>query len=288
MRLLVFGKTGQVARELADLCAEEGVTAEFLGRDVADLGNPVQCAARIASAEADIVINAAAYTAVDRAESEPELARTINAEAPAAMAAMAHLRAMPFLHISTDYVFDGTGSKPWREDDPTAPQSVYGATKLAGERGVAESGGAHAILRTAWVFSAHGANFVKTMRRLASERDALNIVEDQIGGPTPAASIAAALLKMARAFHGGNGVSGVFHFAGAPSTTWADFAGAIFANQPDAPVINRIPTRLFPTPAKRPENSVLDCRKIAETYGIAQPDWHHGLAQVLQKLEAAK
>ncbi|MBZ0128477.1 MAG: dTDP-4-dehydrorhamnose reductase [Rhodobacteraceae bacterium] len=288
MRLLVFGKTGQVARELADLCRAEGVQAEFLGREVADLANPVQCAARIASAEADIVINAAAYTAVDRAETEPELARTINAEAPAAMAAMAHLRAMPFLHISTDYVFDGSGDRPWAEDDPTAPQSVYGETKLAGERGVAESAGAHAILRTAWVFSPYGANFVKTMLRLGAERDALNIVEDQSGGPTPAAAIASALVTMARAFHAGGGVSGVFHFAGAPATTWADFAEAIFAARPDAPRINRIPTRLFPTPARRPANSVLDCRKIADTYGIAQPDWRQGLARVLKQLEAER
>lgn len=288
MRLLVFGETGQVARELARLGPARGHAVTSLGRDRADLADPEACAAAVAAAEADAVINAAAYTAVDRAESEPELARKVNAAAPGAMARACAARALPFLHVSTDYVFDGAPGRAWREDDPTGPLGVYGATKLAGEAEVTAAGGPHVILRTAWVFSAHGANFVKTMLRLGAERDALRVVDDQIGGPTPARAIAAALLDVAEAFAAGRGQSGVFHFAGAPATSWAGFASEIFARSAArggrAPAITPIASSEYPTPARRPLNSVLDCAKIAAAYGVPQPDWREELEAVLAAL----
>ncbi|MGL4278904.1 MAG: dTDP-4-dehydrorhamnose reductase [Albidovulum sp.] len=287
MRILVFGTTGQLARELLRR-APEGVALTALGRDRADLGDPAACAAAVAGAGADLVINAAAHTAVDLAESEPALADTVNGEAPGAMARAAAQRGLPFLHVSTDYVFDGSGTRPWREDDPVAPLGAYGRSKLLGERLIAEAGGNAVILRTAWVFSAHGKNFVKTMLRLGAERDALSVVDDQRGGPTAAADIADALFTIARAFGDGRGVPGTFHFAGAPSVSWADFAESIFAASrlPRKPVVNRIPTHAYPTPAKRPANSALDCSRIFETYGIKQPDWRKSLSDVLRELEA--
>ncbi|MDQ7079227.1 MAG: dTDP-4-dehydrorhamnose reductase [Paracoccaceae bacterium] len=285
MRILVFGKTGQVARELARAASVRGIEATFLDRANADLTKPLACAGHVSRSDADVIINAAAYTAVDRAEEERALAREVNAAAPTAMARLAAERGIPLLHVSTDYVFDGSGTRPWREDARPHPQGVYGRTKLGGETGVAAFGGPHVILRTSWVFSAHGNNFVRTMLRLGAERDTLNVVDDQRGGPTPAAAIADALLTIATAFHQGRGVSGIFHFSGRPAVSWADFAEAIFQGRCDAPTINRIPTSQYPTPAKRPANSVLDCSKIFETYGIEQPDWRVGLRAVLAELE---
>ncbi|MFM2357021.1 MAG: hypothetical protein RLZZ528_2757, partial [Pseudomonadota bacterium] len=246
------------------------------------------CAAAIATSDADIVINAAAYTAVDQAETDTVAAQTVNAEAPGAMARAAAERGIPFLHISTDYVFAGSGDRPWREDDPTVPLGVYGQTKLDGERLVAAAGGPHVILRTAWVFSAHGKNFVKTMLRLAENRDTLGVVADQHGGPTSAAAIAGALATIAAAFRAGRGQSGIFHFAGAPSVTWADFAEAVFATAdlPRTPVVNRITTADFPTPARRPANSRLDCTRIRAVYGIDQPDWRADLTRVVKELQS--
>ncbi len=287
LRVLVFGTTGQLGRELARRVPAE-VTLIALGRDRADLADPAACAAAIRDANADLVINAAAYTAVDQAESEVALADTINGDTPGAMAHAAATGGLPFLHVSTDYVFDGSGARPWREDDRVAPIGAYGASKLKGERLVAEAGGRSVILRTAWVFSAHGRNFVKTMLRVGAERDALSVVDDQRGGPTAAADIADALFVIARAFGEGRGVPGIFHFAGAPTVTWADFAEAIFAASrlPRKPVVSRIPTSAYPTPAKRPENSALDCSRILGTYGISQPDWRKSLSDVIGELEA--
>jgi dTDP-4-dehydrorhamnose reductase len=285
MRLLVFGRSGQVATELARAAAAQGLALTALGRAEADLADPEACARAVAETQADAVINAAAHTAVDRAEAEPELARAVNAAAPGAMARAAAARGLPFLHVSTDYVFDGTPGRPWREDDPTGPLGVYGASKLAGERAIAAAGGPHVILRTAWVFSAHGANFVKTMLRLGAERDTLRVVDDQRGGPTPAADIAAALIVVARAFAEGRGVPGIFHYAGAPAVSWAGFAEAIFAARGGpAPRIERIASADYPTPARRPLNSVLDCSRIDRAYGLAQPDWRPGLARVIEEL----
>lgn len=285
MRILAFGTTGQVARELARSAQARGIALTALGRDAADLADPAACAAAIAASDADAVINTAAHTAVDRAESEPDLARTVNAAAPGAMARAAAARGLPFVHVSTDYVFDGRPGRAWREDDAPAPLSVYGATKLAGEQAVAEAGGRAAILRTAWVFSAHGGNFVKTMLRLGAERSHLRIVDDQRGGPTPAADIAEALLTMAGELAAGRGATGIFHFAGAPTVTWADFAEAVFAARGGpAPSVERIPSSAYPVPAERPKNSVLDCSRIREAYGIAQPDWRPRLLEVIGEL----
>lgn len=280
--LLVFGRTGQVARELARLAPG----ARFLGREEADLTQPEACAAAILSARPRAVINAAAWTAVDKAEIEADAARLVNAAAPGAMARACASLGIPFLHVSTDYVFDGSGERPWREDDATGPLGVYGATKLAGEQAIAAAGGHWALLRTSWVFSAHGANFVRTMLRLGAERPRLTIVADQTGGPTPAADIAAALLAMAREMEGDATKGGLYHFAGAPDVTWAGFAREIFRQAGLGTQVVDIATADYPTPARRPANSRLDCTRIARDFGIARPDWRAGLAAVLAELEA--
>lgn len=280
MRALVFGKTGQVATELQRLLPE----ACFLGREAADLADPAACAAAIRDSDAEAVINAAAWTAVDKAEAEEAAARVVNGAAPAAMARAAADRGLPFLHISTDYVFSGLGSAPWIETDPVAPQNAYGRSKLAGEQGVQAAGGNSAILRTSWVFSAHGTNFVKTMLRLSESRDALSVVEDQIGGPTPAADIAAALVTMARQMIAGQ-PGGTYHFGGSPWVSWADFAREIFALAGRKVAVTGIPTAAYPTPALRPLNSRMDCAALARDFGIASPDWKVGLSRVLKELE---
>ena len=280
--LLIFGRTGQVARELARLAPG----ARFVGREEADLTGPAACGAVILAARPAAVINAAAYTAVDRAEAEAGTARLVNAEAPGAMAAACAGLGIPFVHVSTDYVFDGAGEGARAEDAPTGPLGVYGATKLEGERAIAAAGGQWAVLRTSWVFSAHGTNFVKTMRRLGAERDRLTIVADQVGGPTPAGDIAAALLTMARAMAADPGKGGIYHFAGSPDTSWAGFAREIFARSGLSPQVVDIATRDYPTPARRTLNSRLDCSAITRDFGIARPDWRAGLDRVIQELSA--
>lgn len=285
MRALIFGTTGQVARELA-LTAPDGVEMTALGRGEVDLGDAMACARAVRDSGAQVVINAAAHTAVDRAENEPELAYAVNALAPGAMAVAAADIGVPLLHVSTDYVFDGAPGGAWTEADATGPLGVYGASKLEGEQAVAAAGGDHVILRTAWVFSAHGKNFVKTMLAYGATRDEMRVVADQFGGPTAARDIAGALWTVARAWTEGRGQSGVFHFAGAPSVSWADFAQAIFAASgwPKVPQVVPITTADYPTPARRPANSVLDCGKIATVYGIAQPDWRPALVEVVREL----
>jgi dTDP-4-dehydrorhamnose reductase len=280
MNILVFGKTGQVASELqrqADVVA--------LGRNEADLSDPAHCANIIASSDADVIINAAAYTAVDCAEDHEQMATVINGEAPHAMAMAAAARGIPFLHISTDYVFDGSGIQPWSTEGIPAPKGAYGRSKLQGEVGVAQAGGAYAILRTSWVFSAHGANFVKTMLRLGKERDALSIVNDQIGGPTPAADIAATLLKMATAFKDGDGKTGTYHYSGAPDVSWEVFAREIFTQAGLKVDVAGIPSSAYPTPAARPLNSRLDCRRLEAEFNIPRPDWRSSLTHVLNELK---
>jgi dTDP-4-dehydrorhamnose reductase len=280
MRLLVFGQTGQVARELIRR-APAGVEVTALGREQADLSDPARCAQLVRGTDA--VINAAAYTAVDRAEAEEALATRINAEAPGAMAGAAAAVGVPFLHISTDYVFDGSGVVPFKPESDCAPLGAYGRSKLAGERAVLAAGGQSLILRTSWVFSVHGANFVKTMLRVGRERDSLNVVADQVGGPTPAAAIADALIRAAAAMVGG-AAGGVHHFAGAPDVSWADFARAIMAAAGLACRISDIPSSDYPTPALRPANSRLDCSGFQGQFGIGRPDWRAGLADVLGEL----
>jgi dTDP-4-dehydrorhamnose reductase len=285
MRVLVFGTTGQVARELARRAAARGIGVDALGRAEADLAVPEACAAAVAATRAVVLLNAAAYTVFDRAECVPALAHRNNAEAPGAWARAAAARGLPFLHVSTDYVFDGTPGRPWREDDSPAPLPAYGASKLAGERAVAAAGGISAILRTAWVFSPHGSNSVKTMLRLGAERGQLRVVDDQRGGPTPAADIAEALLTTAAALAAGYGATGTFHFAGTPPVSRADFAEAIFAGRGGkVPSVERVPSSACPVPAARPTNSVLDCSRIAAAYGIAQPDWRQRLDEVIAEL----
>ncbi len=286
MRVLVFGQTGQVALALQRRAARQGIAMVTLDRVQADLANPVACAAVLTSriAGVDVVINAAAYTAVDKAETDAGAAFAVNATTPAALAKVAAAAGKPFLHISTDYVFDGSGDRPWQVDDPTGPLGVYGASKLAGEQGVRAAGGPHAILRTSWVFSADGSNFVKTMLRLGAMRSKLTVVADQIGGPTSADAIADALLRMALDLHQGSGQTGTYHFAGSPDVSWADFAREIFAQSGMAVEVVGIPTTDYPTPARRPANSRLDCSTLTQVFGIDRPDWRQGLADVLAAL----
>ena len=276
MSILVFGKTGQVACELQRLHPE----FTYLSRKEADLLNPDICAEAILAAKPSAVINAAAYTAVDLAEDEESLAYTINADAPAAMAQACANLGIPFVHISTDYVFDGSGEMSRAPDAPTAPINAYGRTKLAGEEAIRSSGALHAILRTSWVFSAHGNNFVKTMLRLSETRDSLSIVSDQVGGPTPASAIAAACAKIATEIS----KSGTYHFSGAPEASWADFAREIFSQSNRDITVTGIATSDYPTPAKRPLNSRLDCASILTDFEIIRPSWIKSLFETVEEL----
>jgi dTDP-4-dehydrorhamnose reductase len=279
-RLLVFGRQGQVATELA----RRAPAATFLGHESVDFADPEAARAAVDAVLPDAVVNAAAYTAVDRAESEEALATAVNGTAPAAIAAACAAQGIPLVHISTDYVFDGTGTRAWRPDDRPAPLGAYGRSKLAGEEGVRGAGGPHAILRTSWVFSAHGANFVRTMLRLGAERERLSIVADQVGGPTPAADIAAACVAIAAALGEAPGRTGTYHFAGAPDVSWAGFARAIFAAAGLAVAVEEIPSGGYPTPAPRPLNSRLDCAATEAAFGLPRPDWRAALAGVLAEL----
>ena len=278
--ILVFGRTGQVANELQPLV---GVIA--LGRDDVDLLDPAACAAAIRTHKPNAVINAAAYTAVDKAEDEEHRATVINGDAPTAMAKACAALGIPLVHISTDYVFNGEGNTPYRPGDATEPQNAYGRSKLAGEIGIRESGAVYAILRTSWVVSAHGVNFVKTMLRLSETQDALNVVADQIGGPTPAGDIAAACLQMAEQLVLEPSKSGTYHLSGAPDVAWAGFATEIFALAGQSVTITPIPTAEYPTPAKRPLNSRLECRLTEQVFGVRRPNWRDGLKEILKDLE---
>ena len=280
--ILVFGKTGQLARELAQL---DDVTC--LGRDQADLSDPAACAAAIRATRPAAVINAAAYTAVDRAEEEEELAHVVNGAAPGAIARACADLGIPFVTVSTDYVFDGSGTAPWRPEDAPAPVNAYGRSKLAGEAAVQAVGGAYAILRCSWVVSAHGNNFVKTMLRLGAERDRLTIVADQIGAPTPARAIAAACREMAQQLASEPAKSGIYHLQGAPEVSWAGFAREIFSCADLSCDVEDIPTSAYPTPAPRPLNSRLDCASLETVFNISQPDWQQGLKEILQDLGEA-
>lgn len=278
--LLVLGRSGQLARALARRAPE----ATFWGRAEADLSDPGAVADRVRALRPGAVILAAAHTAVDRAETEIEAATVLNATAPGLLARAAADLGVPFLHVSTDYVFDGSGDAPRAEDAPPAPLGVYGRTKLEGERRVAAAGGQWAVLRTSWVFSPDGANFVTTMLRLGAERDRIDVVADQIGGPTEAGRIAAALLDMAGQMRADPGKGGLYHFAGAPDTSWADFARAVMARAGLSCAVHDIPSRDYPTPARRPANSRLDCSRIARDFGIDRPDWRDDLDGVLKQL----
>lgn len=277
--ILVFGQSGQVARELALLH-----DVRCLGRGDVDLEYPLNCAEAIAIHKPAAVINAAAYTAVDAAEDNEAHAHMINAAAPEAMAQACADLGIPFVSISTDYVFDGAGDAPWRERDTPAPVNAYGRSKLAGEAAIAQVGGTWAVLRTSWVVSAPGNNFVKTMLRLGAERDALTIVADQIGGLTPARDIARACHHMAMTLILEPNKGGIFHFSGTPNASWADVARAVFEAADLTCTVTDIPSSDYPTPAARPLNSRLDCYKIKKAFGIKRPDWRKGIADIIKEL----
>ena len=279
-KILVFGRSGQVTTEiqtLADILA--------LGRAEVDLSDPAACSAAINAYRPRAVINAAAYTAVDRAEEEEELATVINGDAPTAMAQACAALNIPLVHISTDYVFSGNGTSAWAPADKRTPQNAYGRSKLAGEQGIRAAGCTHAILRTSWVFSAHGSNFVKTMLRLSESHDKLSVVDDQIGGPTPARAIAAACLSIAQQLCEDPDKTGTYHFSGAPDVSWCTFARDIFAQAGRSTHVSPIATRDYPTPAARPLNSQLDCQTTEQVFGISRPNWRANLAEIITDLE---
>jgi len=291
MRVLVFGETGQVARSLADLgAADPSLDIRTLSRVEADLTDPDSLRDAVYDAAEtwapDAVVNAAAYTAVDKAEEEPALANAANAHAPGVIARACAGRDIPFVHLSTDFVFAGDASAPYKETDRAAPLGVYGASKLAGEGEVREAGGVAAVVRTSWVFSAYGRNFVKTMLRLGAERDHLRVVDDQIGCPTPAEDVARAALAAARGLiDKGAAAGGVYHYAGAEPTTWARLAEAALAEAGLKTPVERITTADFPTPAARPAYSVLECAKVEAAFGLPPADWRAGLARVIAALK---
>lgn len=277
--ILTLRRTGQVGSYLA---AMPGVVA--MGRGSANLSDPDACAAAIRAHAPAAVINAAAWTAVDAAEDDPQHVHLVNAAAPGTMAQVCARLGIPFVQISTDYVFDGSGERPWQPSDTPAPLNAYGRSKLAGERAVAAAGGVYAILRTSWLFSARGRNFLTTMLRLGAERDRLTVVADQIGGPTPAADLAAACHHAALRLIERPDLSGTYHYAGHPDTSWADFARAIMQEAGLACEIANTATADWPTPATRPLNSRLDCSALA-ALGLQRPDWRAGLRAALAELK---
>ena len=288
MKILVFGASGQIGREVCRAAWPPRYAILPLDRKAVDITKSAAVSAMLARETPDLVINLAAYTAVDRAESEPEVAWAANCVGAAHIAGACDESATPLVHLSTDYVFDGRKTGPYREEDAVGPLGVYGRSKEAGERAVRAAVARHMILRTAWVFGAYGANFVKTMLRLAAERPVLRVVADQRGCPTAAADIAAALMVIAAHIERGEAKWGTYHFVGAGATSWHSFAQAIFdqaAPQLAAcPQVEPITTEQYPTPARRPMNSVLDCRKIEEVFGISSPPWRTALATVIREL----
>lgn len=289
MRILVTGVTGQVGTALATRLDGVG-TVLAVDRAALDLARPAEIASRLDALSPDLIVNPAAYTAVDRAEDERDLAFLVNAEAPCAVARWAADRAVPLVHFSTDYVFDGGGTLPWRETDPTGPLSVYGASKLAGERAIREAGGPHLIIRTSWVYSPRGSNFLRTIVRLAKEREELRIVEDQVGAPTSAATIANCVAAL---FAEPTGVAavcartgGLIHLTASGDVSWHGFATAIVeglrAHGVPLTVKRVVPiaTADYPTKAQRPLNSRLDLSRL-KALGIVPPHWRDGLKTAL-------
>ncbi|WP_248311613.1 dTDP-4-dehydrorhamnose reductase [Bosea sp. ASV33] len=290
LRIAVTGWTGQVVCAMLER-VPVGVEVIALRRPELDLAQPKTVAPALRSARPDVIVNTAAYTAVDQAESEPELAMRVNGEAAGEAARAAAALGIPMIQLSTDYVFDGGLDRPYREDDPTGPISAYGASKLAGERAVAAATDNHAILRTAWIYSPFGKNFVKTMLHLAETRDEIGVVADQAGCPTSALDIADAIFTVARnltARANDGSLRGVFHMSAAGEAVWADVAEAIFAErerQGGKPVrVKRIATVDYPTPARRPANSRLDCSKLALAHEVRLPEWQSALRPCVARL----
>ena len=283
LNILISGKTGQVAVELQKHLAGLG-NLIVLGRDVLDLSQPEQIRAQVRAHKPDLIIIAAAHTAVDQAESEPELAFAINASAPGVFAEEAAALGIPLIHYSTDYVFDGSKPAPYTEDDATNPLGVYGKSKLAGELAIAASGAQHLILRTSWVYSTHGKNFLLTMQRLLQERPELRVVADQIGAPTWAGTIAQSTRALIERWQAGEaGAWGTYHLTAQGETSWFGFTQAIAAHLSaqgkTCATLEPIPASAYPTPAARPQNSRLDCSKLAREWGVTQPDWEAALSE---------
>lgn len=293
MRVAVTGREGQLVTSLVERGKFSGDTVVVVGRPELDLADAASVRDALRAARPDLVVSAAAYTAVDRAESEPDLAHAINGQGAGAVAETATALGVPLIHLSTDYVFDGTAAQPYDESAATSPTGVYGASKLAGERAVALACSNSAILRVAWVYSPFGGNFVKTMLRLAVDRDEVGVVADQVGNPTSALEIADGVLAVARNLLASNdpNMRGLFHMTAGGQASWADFAEGIFAASaarggPTASV-RRITTADYPTPAARPQNSRLDSAAIARVHGVSLPEWQGSLSTVIDRLLTA-
>lgn len=291
MKILITGKNGQVGSSLVDqLKTMPDVTLLALERDQLDITDATQINKIVTEFNPNVIINAAAYTAVDKAEEESELAYTINRDGPHNLAVAANKINAVIIHISTDYVFNGDSEESYTESDTTAPQGEYGRSKLAGENAVAQACSRHIILRTAWVFGEHGNNFVKTMLRLANTRDTLGVVADQYGGPTYAGDIATAILTITKQIVDGNKEYGIYHYSGFPHVSWHTFAEKIFEIALEQHVlkqsiqVNPITTLDYPTPAKRPANSRLNCDKIHNVFSIEQSDWQTALVRIQEYL----
>ena len=296
MKILLFGKNGQVGWELQRSLAPLGevVALDFdsPGPLTADFSQPESLAATVRAVAPQIIVNAAAHTAVDKAESEPDLARAINAAAPGVLAREAAASGAWLMHYSTDYVFDGSGNKPWVEDSPTGPLSAYGQTKLEGEQAIRASGCRHLIFRTSWVYAARGGNFAKTMLKLAADRDRLTVIDDQIGAPTGADLLADLTAHALRTAAAQPQLSGTYHAVASGQTSWHGYASHVVAYAraagqaikvaPEA--IVPVPTSAFPTPARRPGNSRLDTRKLRDTFGLTLPPWHSGVDRMLAEV----
>ncbi len=291
MRLAVTGKTGQVVTALLERGEAMGAEIVALGRPEIDLGLDRSVLDALAGASPDVIVSAAAYTAVDKAETEADSAEAVNARGPGLVSAAAAALNVPVIHLSTDYVFDGSKPSPYVESDATGPLGVYGRTKLAGETAVAAATPNHVILRTAWVYSPYGQNFLKTMLRLAADRPELRVVDDQRGNPTSALDIADAVLVIARNLldrPADAALRGVFHLAGTGEASWADFATEIFAASaalggPSAGV-SRITTADYPTPARRPANSRLSTARLQQVHGVTMPHWTTSTRSVVERL----
>lgn len=296
MTVLVFGGNGQVGQELLRALAplgpvvattRSGALPDGSACEVADFNQPDSLTALLERIRPAMVVNAAAYTAVDRAEEDRDAAWRANAEAPGVIARWCAEAGVPLVHYSTDYVFDGQGTRPYREDDATAPLGVYGGSKLAGEEAIRAAGGRHLIFRTAWVYASHGANFLRTMLRVGAERDVLRVVADQVGTPTPAALIADVT---AQALQQGGGLSGTWHLTATGETSWHGFAEAIFdeavatGRLRHGPKVEAITTADYPTPARRPAYSRLDVSRLQSDFGIALPSWQEGLKRVMSEI----
>jgi dTDP-4-dehydrorhamnose reductase len=294
MKVLLLGKTGQVGWELqrslapiGELIALDSASSEFHS----DFRFPEQVAQTVLQLRPDVIVNAAAHTAVDKAESEPELARTLNATTPGAIAQAAQQIGALMVHYSTDYVFDGSGSKPWQEDDATGPLSVYGRTKLEGEQLIAEHCPRHLIFRTSWVYAARGGNFAKTMLRLAKERERLTVIDDQFGAPTGAELLADVTAHAIRDMLRDPAKAGLYHLAAGGETTWHGYARFVLEQAQAAGVelkagpamVDAVPTSAFPTPATRPHNSRLSTIKLQSSFGLTLPPWQAGVARMLHE-----